>query len=206
MNSRKSSQPAFSNDTFYTRRIFVKSKTWYYCQCICQCFFRTVFIIRFCSEKSKALLAQQRKEHQRLPRILPAEHPEKSGSLNTAAHALEQGKEVFAVPGNITNPYSQGCNKLIRQGANPYTEPDDLLRVLFPEKYLKKRTKSTQALLFGDTEEETAILLALSKGLRNGEEIMQALHLSASDFNQIVTLLEIKGQIRSLGANNWSLS
>jgi hypothetical protein len=49
-------------------------------------------------------------------------------------------------------------------------------------------------------------LLALSKGLRNGEEIMQALHLSASDFNQIVTLLEIKGQIRSLGANNWSLA
>ena len=138
--------------------------------------------------------------------VVVVEAAEKSGSLNTAAHALEQGKEVFAVPSNITNPYSQGCNKLIRQGANPYTEPGDLLRLLFPEAYVQKRKKSAQTLLFGDTDEETAILLALSKGLRNGEEIMQALHLSASDFNQIVTLLEIKGQIRSLGANNWSLA
>ena len=138
--------------------------------------------------------------------VVVVEAAEKSGSLNTAAHALEQGKEVFAVPGNITSPYSQGCNKLIRQGANPYTEPSDLLRLLFPEAYVQKRKKSTQTLLFGDTDEETAVLLALSKGLRNGEEIMQALHLPASDFNQIVTLLEIKGQIRSLGANNWSLA
>ena len=138
--------------------------------------------------------------------VVIVEAAEKSGSLNTAAHALEQGKEVFAVPGNISNPYSQGCNKLIRQGANPYTEPDDLLRLLFPEDYIKKRKKSTQALLFGDTDEETAILHALAQGLRSGEDIIKALSLSVSEFNEATTLLEIKGQIRSLGANNWSLN
>ena len=136
--------------------------------------------------------------------VVVVEATEKSGSLNTASHALNQGKEVFAVPGNITNPYSKGCNKLICQGANPYTSPDDLLRLLFPEKYLKK--KSNQIPLFGDTEMETAILKALSNGLRDGEDIMKKAKISASDFNQNITLLEIKGLVRSLGFNNWSLN
>ncbi|MBR2993931.1 DNA-processing protein DprA [Candidatus Saccharibacteria bacterium] len=138
--------------------------------------------------------------------VIVVEAAEKSGSLNTAAHAIDQGKEVFAVPGNITNPYSIGCNRLIRQGANPYTGPEDLLRLLFPEAYIKKRKKPSQTLLFGDTEGETAILRALSEGLRNGEDIMKVLGISASEFNQTMTLLEIRGAVRSLGANNWSLN
>ena len=138
--------------------------------------------------------------------VVVVEAAEKSGSLNTVAHALEQGKEVFAVPGNITNPYSQGCNKIIRQGATPYTEPSDLLKLLFPEDYIKKHKKSNQPLLFGDTEAETTILQALARGLRDGEEIMQTTGLSVPEFNESTTLLEIKGVIRSLGANKWSLT
>ena len=134
------------------------------------------------------------------------EATERSGSLNTASHALEQGKEIFAVPGNITNPYSKGCNKLIYQGATPYTEPDDIIRLLFPEKYEKKRKKSYQIPLFGDTEAETSILRALSEGLRDGEEIMKKINMSAIDFNQNITILEIKGRIHHLGANKWSLN
>lgn len=137
--------------------------------------------------------------------VVVVEAAEKSGSLNTAMHALEQGKEIFAVPGNITNPYSQGCNKLIQQGASPYTSPEDLLRILFPEAYAKKHKKSGQMLLFGDTEEETAILRALSEGMRDGEDIMHSLGISVATFNQTMTLLEIKGAVRSLGANQWAL-
>lgn len=137
--------------------------------------------------------------------VVVVEAAEKSGSLNTATHAIEQGKTVFAVPGNITSPYSQGCNKLIKQGALPYTEPDDVLRELFPEDYIKKHHRQVQLSLFGDTDVETKILQAIVKGLRTGEEIMDKTKLPPEIFNETITLLEIKSRVRSLGANRWSL-
>ena len=137
--------------------------------------------------------------------VVVVEAAERSGSLNTATHALEQGKEVFAVPGNITSPYSQGCNKLIAQGATPYTEPDDILRLLFPEEFVKKHQNAKKQGLIGDNDVETAILTALSEGLRSGEDIMKAKKLPPEVFNQSITLLEIKGRIVSLGLNHWGL-
>ena len=137
--------------------------------------------------------------------VVVVEAAERSGSLNTATHALEQGKEVFAVPGNITSPYSQGCNKLIQQGALPYTEPDDVLKLLFPEDFVKKHQKARKNGLIGDNDVETAILKSLSEGLRSGEDIMSAAKLPPEVFNQTITLLEIKGRVFSLGMNNWGL-
>lgn len=137
--------------------------------------------------------------------VVVVEAARRSGSLNTAAHALEQGKEVFAVPGNINNPYSQGCNRLIAEGAFPYTEPDDVLRVLFPADFAKKCRKMQKKGLIGDSDAETAVLKVLSAGINRGEEIMRKALLPPEVFNQTITLLELKSRVRSLGANNWAL-
>lgn len=138
--------------------------------------------------------------------VVVVEAAERSGSLNTATHGLEQGKDVFAVPGNVMSPYSQGCNKLIRQGAIPYTGPEDILRELFPEEYLKKRRKLKKSHLTGDNDVETFILTAIASGVRNSDEIMNYAKLPPEVFGQSITLLEIKGRVRPLGMGNWALS
>ena len=133
--------------------------------------------------------------------VVIVEAAAKSGTLSTAMHALDQGKDLFAVPGNITSPLSEGCNKLINQGAIPYTGVDDIMRILCPQ-----RKKWAQPVIFGDNAEETGILKAISDGVSDGEQIMERLKMTASTFNQTVTLMEIKGLIRSLGANRWMMN
>lgn len=62
--------------------------------------------------------------------VVVVEAPESSGALNTVRHALEQGRTVMSVPGNIDRPASVGTNNLIKEGALPITETDDILRAL----------------------------------------------------------------------------
>jgi DNA processing protein len=62
--------------------------------------------------------------------VLVVEAPERSGAMNTAEHALESGKEVFAVPGPIHNATSRGTNRLIQDGAALVTSAADILRVM----------------------------------------------------------------------------
>ena len=140
--------------------------------------------------------------------VVVVEAAEKSGSLNTASHAMNQGRDLFAVPGDITRKMSEGCNNLIKLGAMPYTKIDDLLAILFPEEMSKKRKKKldeSQLELFGDNTEEKMVIRELMNGLRDGEVIMERLEMDVSTFNQTITMLEIKGLVRSLGMNNWTL-
>lgn len=138
--------------------------------------------------------------------VVIVEAAEKSGSLNTASHAIEQGKELFAVPGDITRVMSQGCNRLIFKGANPYLGVQDFLNYVLPRKRKSKKEREKQISLFADTEEERLVLKAIAEGVCDGDEIMEKVELSVPAFNQAVTMLEIKGAIYSLGMNCWALA
>jgi len=132
--------------------------------------------------------------------ILITEAAARSGTLNTAAHALAQGKEIFVVPGNITSPMSAGCNALIKQGAHVATVADDIIEHIAPQ-LLQQQTQFN----LGSNPAESAIITELQAGLRDGDEIQRKTGLSSTEFNTSLTMLEVQGTIRALGANQWTL-
>ncbi|MBQ8991900.1 DNA-protecting protein DprA [Candidatus Saccharibacteria bacterium] len=134
--------------------------------------------------------------------VLITEATEKSGSLNTASHALEQSRELFAVPGDITRRTSVGCNRLIAQGAHPYLGPQGVLEMLFPERRSWGRKKMP---IFSGSPTEKAIVAEIVSGNIDGEEIIRKLGISAPEFTQAITMLEIRDLVRPLGMNKWTI-
>jgi len=132
--------------------------------------------------------------------IIITEAATRRGKLTTEAHALEQGKEIFVVPGNITSPLSAGCNALLKQGARVVTDCRDVLDVIAPEAAL------TQAALpLGQNELETRLITLIAKGMRDGEELLARSRVDPTEFATTLTMLELSGTIRALGANQWTL-
>lgn len=132
--------------------------------------------------------------------IIITEAAIKSGTLNTAAHALEQGKEIFVVPGNITSPLSAGCNALLKQGARIVTDYQDVLDVIAPQHMAQQTT-----LPLGQNDLETAIISLIHGGLRDGEDIQRECGADTTEFNTALTMLELAGTIRALGGNQWTI-
>ena len=135
--------------------------------------------------------------------VIITEAAERSGTLNTAAHALSQGRDVFAVPGNITSPLSAGCNALLKQGALVATTATDILDAIAPSAI---QSTADQALVpIGETPAENTVIDLLRAGLRDGDQLQQQSGLNPADFATALTMLEINGVIKPLGANNWTL-
>jgi DNA processing protein len=133
---------------------------------------------------------------------LVIEGAEKSGSLITAKFALEEGREVFAVPGGPLAPLSAGPNRLIQRGeAKLVLSADDILSEL-PIANLKSESVMQQ-LLPTDPIEQTVFELLESEPLLF-DDLVQKSAMPASQFSATLTLLEMKGFAHSFGGNRWA--
>ena len=133
--------------------------------------------------------------------VIVTEAAVKSGTLNTASHALEQGKDVFAVPGNITSPMSAGCNRLIRQGAQPLIDTSDILSALGI-----KSQKTTPQIPVRKNKTEQLIINAILTGAKDTNQIINATNISPSSIFVTLSTLEIAGIIESSPEGVWTIS
>lgn len=131
--------------------------------------------------------------------LLITEATERSGTMHTVNFALEQGKTVLAVPGNITSAGSKGTNNLIKTGAVPVTDVSDILHAL------KLEVQMDLLDVIAANKEEAAILDQLKRGTTDGNELQTSSRLTPELFNQTLTMLEISGKIHPLGNGHWSI-
>ena len=118
----------------------------------------------------------------------------KSGALITASYALEQGKEIYSVPGNIMNYSSAGTNKLISDGAIPLINIKDLIS----DMGVNSIDNGDELKDLSEDEKEFALMIKNNSGITT-EGIYDRTNKKISSINAMVTVLELKGVIRTFG-------
>ena len=130
--------------------------------------------------------------------VLIVEASEKSGSLITAELALEQGREVFAVPGSVLSCNSRGVNQLLRQGAQLVTECRDILDVLWPEKAENQSPKPSRGAPLDLNPKEAGLLMLIDEHPSCLDEIVRKSGLTPSEVSATLLHLELAGLISRL--------
>lgn len=129
--------------------------------------------------------------------LLVVEAREKSGTLITAGYALEQGKEVYAIPGRVSDELSYGTNRLIRDGAFPALCPEDIILHLKAEQPMLFKNDMKKVPL--ETNEKIVYSL-LSLNPMHFNTIVDESGLSSSEVSYILIKLELEGLIRQIVA------
>ncbi len=139
--------------------------------------------------------------------LIVVEAAEKGGALITAEIAYSYNKDVFAVPGNLQSPFSEGCNHLIRKmKASIYTGPGDIAEALFWSKPGEEKIKKPELDLAGRDEEDTAILkLLLEKGESEIDQISYQTEIPLGMLSSKLLSLEFEGIVKSLPGKKFKL-
>jgi len=136
--------------------------------------------------------------------VLVIEATTDSGSLITAKYALDQGREVFAIPGKVTAPTSGGTNELIRRGAILTRKAEDIVEELAPvlKGFIKSQDRSK-----GDvTEEEQKLCALLSREPKQIDNISRESKLPSSKVLGILLALELKGLVKQTTGKRFYLA
>jgi len=134
--------------------------------------------------------------------VLVVEASLKSGSLITARTALEQGREVFAIPGSVHSPVARGCHQLIKQGARLVETADDILEELGTWWSMQAQPEAGEAMdkgpvLAGLDSREIAVFEALGYDPQSTDALSQLTGLPADQLMQSLLLLELEGLAHS---------
>ena len=128
--------------------------------------------------------------------VVVVEASQQSGALITAEFAAEQGREVFAVPGSIFAPQSQGTNRLIQQGARPMLSPQEILEALNLGRVAQHR--EARAIIPSNDLEVQILNLFRNEALPVDEIIVQA-QLPIKEVSATLAMMELKGMVRQMG-------
>ncbi|HKZ51255.1 MAG TPA: DNA-processing protein DprA [Dehalococcoidia bacterium] len=128
--------------------------------------------------------------------VLVVEGDVKSGAMITAGLALEQNREVFAVPGSIFSPQSRGTHALIRDGAKLVQRTEDILEELnltiVPQQLEVRETIPA-------TDTESSLLRYISTGPLHVDEVCRRSGLPVATVSSVLAMLELKGLVRQVG-------
>ena len=127
--------------------------------------------------------------------VLVTEGAMDSGSLITARSALEQGREVFAVPGPINSQMHEGVNYLLKQGAKLVTSVKDIVEELGYESSLSVQSK--QELPRGDTPDEQKIIDLLIQEPLDFDELVRRTGMSSKKLGSLLATMEVEGKLKS---------
>ncbi len=125
---------------------------------------------------------------------------EKSGALITAEFAVDQGRDVFAVPGSILAAQSQGTNRLIEQGARPLLKMSEILEALKLEQIPEKQQARKHSPM---SKEEQSLLEHLSSDPVHIDQLCELTGLPITNVSATLTMMELKGFVTQVGGMNY---